>query len=160
MFFCHLKIMRTNKTLLEKQIEVYLEWSRRNNVASSSYREWLDLFVLRSEKRDILDVTSSEVEIFLNENQDVIKTQFSRHTARKALTGLLRFYMARSKNGRGKLKIGRPPHLDEIAEVQRYRKMKDAKGNPLSFRAIVKIMEKPIGLVHKWSKYPLDNEGE
>lgn len=147
--------MRTSKKILELQIEVFLEWGRRNGIVSTDYREWFLLFLLFTDRHDVMDITLEDIDFFIENEHTVNRTQYSQHSARKALRALQRFYMARSRNGKAKLKGGRPPHLDEISQVQKYRKMVDEKGKPLSFRAITKIMGKPIALVHRWSKYPL-----
>lgn len=137
----------TSKKLLEAQIEVFLEWGRRNSIASVSYKEWLDLFAVSTGKHDILDITEEDIDLFIKKRQDIIRTQYNEQNARKALRAFRKFYMARSKNGREKLREGRPPHTDEINQAKKYR------GMGLSFREISKLMSKNVSLVHRWVGY-------
>lgn len=140
----------TSKTLLKSQAEVFLEWGRRNSVASLSYRYWLEMFIQDTHYTDVIDVKLEDIDLFVGKRQDIIRTKYTEQSARRALVSFLRFYMARSKNGKLRMREGRPPHISEIAKTQQYRKM----GLPL--KDISKLMGKNISLIHRWIKYPLD----
>lgn len=145
-----MKFFFKEKTLLDKQIDVFLSWAIKKNTGSSSYKEWLDLFCRFTAKTDILDVTDEDVDLFMEMVDNIENGQYRKNEAYKAIFGLRRYYMARGKNGNIKLKEGRPPRVDKIEKVQEYRK----KG--LAYRDIAKLVGSHLSLVYRWSKYPLE----
>lgn len=145
---------RLDQRILQSQVDVFVEWGRRYNISSSDHRRWLEIFLQNTDKTDILDVTEEDRNHFL----EIVKTKtYSQHdynTARKAIDSLMRYYSARTKNGKRRDTRGRPPHIGNIKRVQTYRK----KG--LTFRDISKLVDRPVSLVHRWAKYPLNREDE
>ena len=150
---------KLDKRILDSQIEVFLEWGRRSNTTSERWREWLELFAIHSIKTDVLDIDQVDIDNFMKIVYDKSNHPISLSEARIAITQLTRYYMARTRNAKLRMIMGRPPHIGQIELAQKYRKMKDEKGNPLSFRDIAKLMGKNISLVHRWVRYPL-NKGQ
>jgi hypothetical protein len=140
---------KIDKTLLRKQIEVFLSHSKRDGRYSYSYDEWLEYFCRRSPKEDVLDICDSDVDLFLEWVDNVEPTQFQRLNARKAIYSFRRYYMARTKNGRARLRAGRPPLVDQHNRVGELKEK-----NGLSFRQIGVLLnpKKPVdvGLVYRW----------
>lgn len=147
-----LKILSMKKNILEEQVSVFLEWTRRNSGASLSYQEWLAQFMEYTEKTDIVDVSYEEVDLFVQKVYNERNSSLAPINARKAVNSLMRFYMARSKNGKSKLGKGRPLHIGEIEQTQKYRKM------GLTFKEVSKLMGKNVSLVHRWAMRKLDSQ--
>lgn len=146
---------KLDKRILDAQIDVFLEWSRRQGgQVREAQHEYLYLFATHSEKTDVLDVNEEDIERFLTLDVGRFHYSHRKEDARKALTKLTRFYEARGRNGKTRLTRGRPPHIGEIAKTQEYRKM------GLTLKDISKLMGKPLSLVHRWTKYRLKDRLE
>lgn len=161
-FLCFINgcMKKLDKRILDAQIEVFLAWGARHRSSTSgeSARSYLTTFARHTYKTDILDVTQEDVDEFIASEH--LPYPHQKERGRSVLDQMRRFYVARVRNGKQRLVSGRAPHISEIAEVQRLRKMRDEKGSPLSFRNISKIMGKQLSLVHRWSRYPLSGRGE
>lgn len=140
---------KLDKKILDKQVDVYLEWGRRTNTVGYMHtKEWLDLFTRHSTKTDIMDVDDEDEGYFKTRIYQLARTPYERTQAEKALRGMRKFYGARGKNATRRDVMGRPPHLGEIEQVQKYRKM------GLKLREIERLTGKGISLIHKWIAYP------
>lgn len=138
------------KLMLEKQIDVYLDWGRRRNIGSIGYKEFLNLFLANTTRTDVLDMTNDDVAMFIGLARQTYASKHYQESARRAIEGLVRFYDARGKNGLKTGKMGRPPHLNEIEQVQKYRNL------GLKLREISRLTGKDLSQVHRWIKFPLD----
>lgn len=146
---------RLGERILESQIDVFCEWGRRYNILSHyRTREWLELFALHSTKTDILDVNDDDIDEYLKVIYSKYQNQIWRADARTSITLMRRYYAARTKNGLAKIGRGRPPHISQIEQAQKYRKM------GLKYHDISKLMNRGVSLIHRWVKYPLPKVGE
>ena len=132
------------KTLLEEQVDVFIDWTTRHGTGTSSYREWLDLFVRHTERKNVEDIELLDVDLFLEKVQNIARTQFTQQLARKALLSFRKFYMARSRNGNSKLGRGRPAAIDQYYKVGEYK----TKNQGLTYKEIG-ILLNPRKPVHK-----------
>lgn len=137
---------RTEKDLLKKQVDVYVNW-RMAKGGNSLYKEWLSLFVNTCVKVDILDVDDEDVKSFLQKAYEISPTKYERIVAEKAIKGIRTFYGARNKNAHKRGVMGRPPELSQIEKVQRYRKM------GLKYREIERLTGKDVKQIHRWINY-------
>lgn len=145
---------KLDKRILDAQIEVFLNAGERYNFVS--YRQsktYLDLFAMHSTKTDIYDVDEADIASFETLVNQRYQHFIYRENALMAVRSMKRFYAARTKNAQTRWRRGRPPHISQIAKTQEYRK----KG--LKLKDIAVLMGKPLSLVHRWIKYPL-NGGE
>ena len=142
--------MRTSQRILESQIEVFLDWSRRHTGGGDSYRVYLELFALNTLKTDMVDVVQQDIDDYMKIVYSKWANPIWREQAFRAVEQMKRYYSARTKNGLQRLGRGRPPHISQIQKAQDYRKM------GLKLRDIAKLMDKHIPLIHRWLKYPLD----
>jgi hypothetical protein len=136
------------KELLEWQTWVYAEWGIRSGVLSHSALPWFDLFVTYTARTDVLDVTDADEDAFVDYIYSKNYTSYFVNEARKAIRQLRKYYMARSKNGRERLKAGRPPHMDKVEAVMELRSLK----TPLPFRAISRAIGVDVHQIYKWYK--------
>lgn len=145
-----------DKTILDKQIEVYLEWGRRHNTSGSGFmdKDWLRFFAKTCTKIDVTDITDHDLEFFYEKVYHVARTPTENAHAHKAVRGLLRFYGARGKNHATRVKRGRPPQLDQISRVKNYRQM------GLKLKEIKQLVGKDMGQISRWLKqsYPQKND--
>lgn len=142
--------MVISNKLLNLQMEVFLEWGKRHNTTSMNYREWIELFIQDTEKQDVLDITSKDVDQFVDKRYDVIKTKGTEIAARKALSSFLRFYIARSKNGTKRMRSGRPVESHE--EINMVGELRTLTTKPPSFRAIARMLNADVRQIYRWYK--------
>lgn len=147
--------MRFGKSLIEQQIEVFLEWGRRAGITPEYYREWLGLFVRVINKKDIMEVVQEDVDLFMQRVYDSHDSSHYQKQAQTSVRAIIRFYMARSKNAAKRVGRGRPLHIDQIKKAQDYKKK-----NKLSLTEIGKLLggDKPIdkSQISRWLKKPLE----
>lgn len=139
---------RTNKKLLEKQIDVFIEWATRHGVGSTDYTEWLYEFKIFTDKVDVCDVRDEDVESFMNHIYNKTNGAFRLRQAKIAIQSFTRFYSARGKNGIRRNVMGRPRNISQIEKAKKYRKQ------GLSYRDIGKLLQSDVSQVHRWIKYP------
>lgn len=138
-----------NKKLLEKQIDVFLCCAEN---ATAGYKEWLDYFIKWTHKENILHVSNDDVDLFLQQVDNEENATYRKTEARRAIFSFRRYYMARSKNGKIRMREGRPPHISQIEKAQKYR-----KHNKLSLNEIGKLLGGiDKSQIHRWLKYPLE----
>lgn len=135
-----------NKKLLQKQIEVYLEWARRSNILGHDYQSLLEEFSLFTLKEDILDVSQEDKELWIGHLFQTKTLTHERVHGKKAVEALLRFYQARGVNGRKKEAPGRPMDISGREQVQKYRNM------GLTLRDIEKLTGKQLSWIHRVTK--------
>ena len=140
---------RLNKILLNKQMDVYLQWGIRNHVASSGYRFWLDLFCKKTHRTDVLDITEEDIDLFFQMVDNVENARYRKNEARKAILGFTRYYMARTKNGKTRIGRGRPQRTEQVERVKMMREMDE----PMTFREIARALKADVGQVYKWFTY-------
>lgn len=147
LIFNILVVMRkTEKDLLRKQVDVFVHW-RLKKGGNTMYQDWLSLFVSSCPKVDIMDITQEDVNDFLAHAYVISRTQSGKILAKKAIEGLMVFYGARNRSATKRDIAGRPPHLDQIQQVQKYREM------GLKYREIERLTGKDVKQIHRWINY-------
>lgn len=146
---------KLEKTVLVSQINVFLQWCERSGISASNYEEYLWEFKDYTSRTDALDITKTDLERYLAHiHESSGGVTYRVISARKAIQQLMKFYTARSKNGRKRLGAGRPPKLDDAKAVFDYRGLRDKRGEPvLSFAQIGRIMGKDKGRI--WNLYKM-----
>lgn len=134
---------RLDKKLLKKQIEVFLEWSRRSNIQGSSYLSYLEEFSDFSSKEDIMDVQNEDVEIWIAHLFEHYDSLYERLAGKRAVEALIRFYKARGVQGRRNESRGRPMDISGREQAKKYRNM------GLTLRETAKLTGKHITWIHR-----------
>jgi len=135
--------MKSSNNLLCQQMEVFLNWSIKNKIGTAGYREWLELFVQRTCKADVCDMTNDDVDLFLQEVYNRENATYRKVQAKTAILSFIRYYMARSKNGKKQLTRGRPPAYEQYKRVGELR---GKLGEAISFAEIGMLLNpsKPV----------------
>ena len=141
-----------NTQLLNMQIEVFLAWAIPNRIATENFRPWLNLFVSKIGKRDVMEIKDEDVDVFLGDVYAIENTSYRKNEAKRAIQSFRRFYMARSKNGKTRMGAGRPPKQEGIDRVRELRSLKE----PMSFREIARALNQDVRQVYRWWKYTRD----
>lgn len=92
-----LSILRRKERKIDIQLQVFLKWRKKKGMSLSDYSTWLKLFIDRSTKDDILDITAVDVLEFVEHIRVVYhNSQFALKRAEIALRQFKRFYSART----------------------------------------------------------------
>lgn len=137
---------KLDKKLLEKQIEVFLEWTRRKNLTGLYYANYLGEFARFTSKEDILDIKDDDLDLWIAHLFESRHTQHERLDGKRAVEALVRFYRARGVNGAKKESRGRPMDISGREQVQKYRNM------GLKLKEIEKLTGKHFSWIHRVTK--------